>query len=423
MDDNQFERLLTDYLDGKLEEHECRELLDAVEASPDLRSQFQAETRLHVLLRESMSEQVEVNLIQESVGSTRKASNTRFLWLALANAAALLIAAGFYFAQTQSDVVVPSLGVCVNVSGNSVVQIERGSRLLPVAPGDPLHVGDRIVCDPHARALMQLQDGSMLSLNKGATLTLVSDRPEVRLERGQALFEVAERKDGALPFQVHTAESTVNVMGTVFGLADVGQTELEVYEGLVTMTRHRDRRTVEVGMQQTASTGDETFVVRELPSGSHETLRLVPTDDITLQNGKPTDTDDFLQVEGGRRKVYLRFEIPAIAQLKTAKLLLTQEIDTGSGRLQLHLGDHSDWTETSIRKANSPVVSRVLDEHRGVVMHGQVVEFELPTEVVEEGAITFVLTLNKSKQNDIWFSSREGASPPQLVLSAHLDSP
>ncbi|MEM9368569.1 MAG: FecR family protein [Planctomycetota bacterium] len=420
MDNHQFERLLAGYLEGSLGTAECQSLLAIVETSPERRKQLQEETRLHVLLRETMSEQVEVSMIQNSLSTSRRTSKKVIAWFAFANAAVVLVAVGVFLLNRSTDATVGSLGFCVNVAGNSDVQVERESQLLSVVPGDPLHVGDRIVCDPRARALVQLNDGSMLSLNKGATLTLVSGRPEVHLESGRALFEITQREGDAEPFQVRTSESTVNVMGTVFGLANDDQTELEVYEGLVSMTRLRDRRTVEVGMQQTASTGDEDFEARELLPVELRTTRVLPTDDITLQHGVPTNGNDYLKVEGGNREVFLRFEIPAISSLASAKLLLTQVIDTGSGRLQLHLGDHSDWNESLAQAGIMPQPKVLLDEHRGVVMHGQVVEFDIPPNSLTSGAVTFILKLNRTREKDIWFSSSEGTNPPQLVISTPM---
>ena len=422
MDERDFGDLLTRYFDGLLEQCDVERLLKAVELSPDFRRRFQDEARLHVLLRESMSEQAEVNLIQESMSPSPVTPNRAwFGWLVLANAAVLIIAAGLYLWSTEKTNNAPSFGTCVNVSGNSVVQVRRGDATINLNANDQLHVGDRVVCDAHARALLKLNDGSILSLDKGTQLTLVSDRPELRLEQGEATFEVAKRSEGSPPFQVHTSQSTVDVMGTVFGLVDDGQTELEVYEGLVSMIRHRDRKRVEVGSLQTASTGDETFSARELTANGSRTINLLPSDDVTLDRGVPAKNEYRLKVEADRRLAYLRFVIPELTNIKSAKLSLTQEIDTGSGRLRLDLAEHSKWTSETLTEANAPQPVRVLDEHQGVVTHGQVVEFDVSNAVGRSGPVTFILTLDRSGENDIWFSSRIGPSPPQLILSVSND--
>ena len=418
MDQKRFSELLTGYLDGTLSEDDARSLLESVRSSETLKAEFQEHARLHVLLRESMSEQVEVNLLRECVAPVTPYLSRGFVWLAVANAAVLLVAVGVYLFPASTSSKEASIGQCVNLSGNSSVHIERGKTVLQLGPNDDLCVGDRVVCDAHARAVLRLNDGSILSMDKGSALTLVSERPEVRLEIGKTMFEIAKRQPNALPFQVQTGQSTVDVMGTVFGLTSDKHTELRVYEGTVNIIRHQDNKMVEVGMQQTVSTDDQVFAARNLRPDVRKSVSIQPTDDITLRNGEKTDAAGFLKVEADRRVAFLRFEIPNVTELESAKLRLTQEIDTGQGKLQLHLGDHSDWDESDIGGGNTPQATRVLDERRGLVTHSQMVEFDIPVANLLPGPITLILTLNKSGENDIWFGSREGPNPPELVLSA-----
>ncbi|MCJ2185158.1 FecR domain-containing protein, partial [Novosphingobium sp. 1949] len=79
-----------------------------------------------------------------------------------------------------------------------------------------------------------LADGSRLVLNGRSRLSvrLAPDRREVRLEAGEALFDVYH--DAARPFSVASAEGTVNVLGTRFDLArNAGSLDLVVERGLV----------------------------------------------------------------------------------------------------------------------------------------------------------------------------------------------
>lgn len=417
MDEHSFDELLASYLEGTLSENEMDQLLAAVNSSPELRKRFQEETRLHVLLREAMSEQVEINLIQESVTPPVAPQRRWIGWFACANAAALLIICGWYFLQLFDSGDTNSFGTCLNVSGSSEVRIERSSTTLPLAPDARLQLGDRVICGEQARAMLRLNDGSILSLEKGTQLVLMSDRPEIKLERGAVLFEVAERAPDAAAFQVHTSQSTVDVMGTVFGLADDGQTDLEVYEGRVSMIRHRDKMRVEVGTQQSASTRDKVFAAQEIKMPARRSVNLRPSDDVTLHRGKPDPFGYRLRVEANRRVAYLRFVVPEVGEINSAILRLTQEIDTGSGKLQVHLGEHSQWDESSLTESVAPKRIRVLDQHRGVVTHGQVVELDVSDAIKQPGPLTLILTLNKSGENDIWFGSRKGQNPPQLILS------
>lgn len=81
---------------------------------------------------------------------------------------------------------------------------------------------------------LRLADGSRLRLN-GATriaVLLAPDRREVRLDSGEAFFDVAH--DAARPFSVRTVFSTTYVLGTAFDL-DLrrSQVDLVVYRGAV----------------------------------------------------------------------------------------------------------------------------------------------------------------------------------------------
>jgi transmembrane sensor len=81
---------------------------------------------------------------------------------------------------------------------------------------------------------LQLEDGSTLRLN-GATRIAVAfahDRREVRLESGEAYFDVAH--DAARPFTVRAGTSDARVLGTAFDV-DLrrDQVELAVYRGAV----------------------------------------------------------------------------------------------------------------------------------------------------------------------------------------------
>ncbi|PHQ34057.1 FecR domain-containing protein [Rhodopirellula bahusiensis] len=422
MDQQSFDELVAAYLDGSLDEQGIETLLRAVESSADLRRQFQEETRLNVLLRESMSEQVEINLMQQNATPampkrTAPPPLRSFAWLLLANAAALLIVCGIYFYRNATPETSPPFGICLTVSGSGEAQVERSAGVFPLAPETHVRVGDKVVCGEHARAVLRLVDGSILSLDKGTRVTLASARPEVNLDQGDVLFEVSDRRPDELPFQVHTSLSTIDVMGTIFGLADDGQTKLEVYEGRVSMIRHSDRKRIEVGSQQTVSTKDASFAVQDIAISAQQNTRLVPTDDMTLGRGKLAANSRQLKVEGGKRVIYLRFVVPELGALQTAKLQLTQEIDTGSGKLQVHLGEHSDWDEASLTHDNAPESIQLVDEHSGVVTDGQVVEMDVSKVVTQPGPLTLILTLDKDKENDIWFGSRKGNHPPQLILS------
>ena len=149
---------------------------------------------------------------------------------------------------------------------------------------------------------------------------------------------------------------------------------------------------------------------------------MLPTDDVTLDHGEPIN-DHHIKVEGDRRIAYLRFDIPSVPDLQSAKLRLTQDIDPGSGTLQFSVGDHSEWSEESLTRSNAPVPTARSVQRSGVVRRHEVVEVDVSQLNIGSGPMTLIVTLDETGGNDIWFGSKESDTPPQLVLTHLLPQP
>lgn len=81
---------------------------------------------------------------------------------------------------------------------------------------------------------VSLADGSQMVLNTATNVTVRMDetRRDIRLDRGEGLFEVA--KDPVRPFVVHTGLISVRAVGTVFAVRAVdGRVHVTVTEGVV----------------------------------------------------------------------------------------------------------------------------------------------------------------------------------------------
>jgi transmembrane sensor len=79
-----------------------------------------------------------------------------------------------------------------------------------------------------------LEDGSTLFLNTGSEVTvkLTKEQRDIRLIRGEALFEVA--RDKSRPFIVQANDTAVRAVGTAFAVRlDVAQVDVTVTEGVV----------------------------------------------------------------------------------------------------------------------------------------------------------------------------------------------
>ena len=112
----------------------------------------------------------------------------------------------------------------------------------------------------------------------------------------------------------------------------------------------------------------------------------------------------------------MQFDVPDVGAVYSARLRLTQSVDTGSGTLTVGVGDESDWSEEDLTADSVPGSELVAAKHSGVVGRGQVVELVLDASI-EPGPLTLILTLDKAGENDVWFASRESETPPQLLLA------
>jgi Fe2+-dicitrate sensor, membrane component len=107
---------------------------------------------------------------------------------------------------------------------------------------------------------LQLTDGSRIWLNAGATLSYPSRFPESRRHvtlEGEAFFQVAH--DEHRPFNVSTAHTVVQVLGTQFNIAadsSTGFTHTTLVEGSVAVTNGNQTRLLQPGWQ--ATTEDTT---------------------------------------------------------------------------------------------------------------------------------------------------------------------
>ncbi|QDU90286.1 FecR protein [Pirellulimonas nuda] len=421
--EERFDELLQRYLDGDRSEPLVADLHAAVSASDAARQRFQQAARLDILLREGLTEQVELRSL---AGTRAPDALGRSYWRprTLALAATLLIGTLTlgYSIYRGGPRDAPQMGVCMSVSGGSELGVQRGEQHYRADSGFPLRVGDRVTCDAQTKAMLRLSDGSIVSMEPGSLVSLDSDSPRLGLLRGEAFFEIAPRRDGMPPFEVLTGQSTVAVMGTVFSLvatdhsdAAAGQTEVKVYEGSVKLTRSSDQAEVSVGSQQMATTDD--LAVQDLSSPALEVRKLLPIHDVTIDHGAPAPQTFALKVEGGRRVAYIMFDIPDVSDVRSAKLRLTQIVDSGSGTLRFFVGDHSDWRETSLFGDAAPEKVREVAQHRGVVGGGQVVSVDVTDAVRGPGPLTLIMTLDKSGEDDIWFGSRDSKSPPELILT------
>jgi transmembrane sensor len=114
----------------------------------------------------------------------------------------------------------------------------------------------------YRRAL--LSDGSVMQLNTDSrtVVHLTAERREVRLERGEAYFEIAP--DARRPFEVLAGDTRVRAVGTAFSvrLRNPGEVEVLVAQGRVAVGS-----TADVSIGASAIGASESTMIRALVAG------------------------------------------------------------------------------------------------------------------------------------------------------------
>jgi hypothetical protein len=122
-----------------------------------------------------------------------------------------------------------------------------------------------------------------------------------------------------------------------------------------------------------------------------------------------------LRVRGSSnpRFSYLRFNVSGLSGTASAKLRVFVVDPSTVGGTAYTVSDNS-WGETQITFGTAPAVGSPLST-LGAVTTGTWVEFNLGT-ISANGLVSFAL--KQSGTNDaVYYSSREGANRPQLVLT------
>jgi transmembrane sensor len=111
--------------------------------------------------------------------------------------------------------------------------------------------------------VVRLDDGSRVALNSGTRIRVncCEDRRHIRLERGEAYFEVA--RDPARPFTVVAGDHQVTALGTAFVVRhEASRTAVTLVEGKVAVSRPGDAersaaRALSPGQRMTFTSGAE----------------------------------------------------------------------------------------------------------------------------------------------------------------------
>lgn len=140
---------------------------------------------------------------------------------------------------------------------------------------------------------------------------------------------------------------------------------------------------------------------------------------VSENNGTKTT----LRVRGGSKLIntYLKFTVSGVSgPVTSAKLRLVVTDPSSSGGTIYptsngYAGSGTPWTETGITWSNAPAETGAALASAGAVATGAVVELDLGSAVTGNGTYSFLLKSSVSDLVD--YSSRQGANPPQLVVT------
>ena len=150
------------------------------------------------------------------------------------------------------------------------------------------------------------------------------------------------------------------------------------------------------------------------------TLTFTPTDDAFVRSNHPDENngslDNLRSWKGsGQTNSFLKFSVSGVTgAVSSAKLRLYVVQQSPSAGNVFPVADTS-WAEGTITWATSPTIGSTRIGQGGPASLGTWIEIDLGSAISGNG--TFSLALVGASNTPAWLSSREGANPPQLVLT------
>ncbi|MEH6407480.1 MAG: T9SS type A sorting domain-containing protein, partial [Leeuwenhoekiella sp.] len=143
---------------------------------------------------------------------------------------------------------------------------------------------------------------------------------------------------------------------------------------------------------------------------------IIPTDDAYLQVGARHNNND-LRVDSNSRISYLKYDLSSLTEeFDNVTLELQVSSDEGNGALEIYKGSGNDWTENNLSEENKPVAEGLIGKIDTIYSIGEKYNVELEDIVLGE---VFTIIIKQITGNDLAFSSKEGDSPPKLVLTSY----
>ncbi len=289
-DQDKFNQLWNDYLEGELDEAgiaELRELMATDSAHLDnavddfqihrlmgLQAQ-DSESRHETFVRETMS-QLPANqndFVGQVMQEIPQPTTTRlFSWLpnwALSAAAAVAIMAALWFLEEQRPATITNIATISDMSGPALWTGDGGRVIKDLQAGTKLAGGTLEGTSPSSWVELRFNDGSTVTLSGDSMLTFSELGQKVlHLKRGGLTADVTPQ---STPMLVHTRTATLTVLGTRFDVeTELAATTLNVSEGLVGIRRISDGQSVDVAANhRVVAAADVELNPTRLPAAVH----------------------------------------------------------------------------------------------------------------------------------------------------------
>ncbi len=202
-----------------------------------------------------------------------------------------------------------------------------------------------------------------------------------------------------------------------FGDGDTSdaQNPVHVYDtsGTYTVTLHVQNS---LGADSQTMAG---YITAEEPS---TTITLMPVADARVKSTSPSNnygTEDMLRLRDGSPdddtyQSYLKFDLTGIEDAPLGSVVLRLRVTDGSPDGGTIYSVANSWAETGITWSNAPPLGGIPLGAAGAVTAGTMLEFDISGIVT--GPAVYSFGLRSDSSNSVYFWSREGAGPPEIVI-------
>jgi PKD repeat protein len=154
--------------------------------------------------------------------------------------------------------------------------------------------------------------------------------------------------------------------------------------------------------------------------GGGSALTFMPTDDAYVKSSTPNTTsgaDPTLRVvtSTSETQSYLRFVVSGTTAPLTSATLRLFVVDGNATSGNVYSVPETPWTEGTLTFGTKPPVGALVAGAQAAPL-GTWIEFDLSAFVTGDG--TYSLAIKDGSTGTAWYSSKEGANPPQLVVTS-----